>query len=58
MKKGRESLLEFDKMADELMEIFKAPEKHKISESQETALYYAIEALLEKYYNVKMMERK
>lgn len=51
-------MLEFDKMADELLKIFKEPKKHNISESQETALYYAIEALLEKYYNVKLMERK
>lgn len=51
-------MLEYDKMADELLNMFKSPKKYNISEKQETALYYAIEALLEKYYNSKVMERR
>ena len=49
-------MTEFDKMADELYKIFNNPKKYKISEKQETALYYAIDALMEKYYDAKLRE--
>lgn len=51
-------MLKYDKMADELMKIYNAPKKYGISEPQEKALYYAIEALLEKYYDAEMQHKK